>query len=81
MFKKFSRLELDQVAPLASTIGRFRVVPDRSGQLGLILNEITGQLLQTNMILQEGRNVIVDATAIEVARSGICTGNRDVGAT
>ena len=79
MFRKFCRLELDQGVPQASTIGRFRVVLERSGQLGAVLNEINGQLLQANVILQEGRVAIVDATAIEAAQSGIRKGDPDAG--
>ena len=79
MFRKFCRLELDQGVPQASTIGRFRVALERSGQLGAVLNEINGQLLQANVILQEGRVAIVDATVIEAAQSGIRKGNPDAG--
>ena len=79
MFRKFYRLELDQGVPQASTIGRFRVALERSGQLGAVLNEINGQLLQANVILQEGRVAIVDATVIEAAQSGIRKGDPDAG--
>ena len=79
MFRKFCRLELDQGVPQASTIGRFRVALERSGQLGAVLNEINGQLLQANVILQEGRVAIVDATVIEAAQSGIRKGDPDAG--
>lgn len=79
MFRKFYRLELDQGVPQASTIGRFRVALERSGQLGVVLNEINGQLLQANVILQEGRVAIVDATVIEAAQSGIRKGDPDAG--
>ena len=79
MFRKFCWLELDQGVPQASTIGRFRVALERSGQLGAVLNEINGQLLQANVILQEGRVAIVDATVIEAAQSGIRKGDPDAG--
>ena len=79
MFRKFCRLELDQGVPQASTIGRFRVALERSGQLGVVLNEINGQLLQANVVLQEGRVAIVDATVIEAAQSGIRKGDPDAG--
>jgi len=79
MFRKFCWLELDQGVPQASTIGRFRVALERSGQLGAVLNEINGQLLQANVILKEGRVAIVDATAIEAAQSGIRKGDPDAG--
>ena len=79
MFRKFCRLGLDQGVPQASTIGRFRVALERSGQLGAVLNEINGQLLQANVILQEGRVAIVDATVIEAAQSGIRKGDPDAG--
>lgn len=79
MFRKFYRLELDQGVPQASTIGRFRVALERSGQLGAVLNEINGQLLQANVVLQEGRVAIVDATVIEAAQSGIRKGDPDAG--
>ena len=79
MFRKFCRLELDQGVPQASTIGRFRVALERSGQLEAVLNEINGQLLQANVILQEGRVAIVDATVIEAAQSGIRKGDPEAG--
>ena len=79
MFRKFCRLGLDQGVPQASTIGRFRVALERSGQLGVVLNEINGQLLQANVVLQEGRVAIVDATVIEAAQSGIRKGDPDAG--
>jgi IS5 family transposase len=79
MFRKFCRLELDQGVPQASTIGRFRVALERSGQLGAVLNEINGQLLQANVILQEGRVAIMDTTVIEAVQSGIRKGDPDAG--
>ena len=51
MFKKFCRLELDQGVAQSSIIGRFRVALERSRQLGAVLNEINGLLLQANIIL------------------------------
>ena len=79
MFRKFCRLELDQGMPQARTIGRFRFSLERSGQLGAVLNEINGQLLQANVILQEGRVAIVDATVSEAAQSSVRKGDPDVG--
>jgi len=79
MFRKFCRLELDQGVPHVSTIGWFRVALERSGQLGAVLNEINGQLLQANVILQEDRVAIMDATVIEAVQSGIRKGDPDAG--
>ncbi len=62
MFRKFCRLELDQGVPQASIIGRFRIALEKPDRLEAVLTEINGQLSSRNVILQEGRVAIVDAT-------------------
>jgi len=79
MFRKFCRLELDQGVPQASTIGRFRIALEKSGRLEAVLAEINTQLSSQNVILQEGRVAIVDATVIEAAQSGIRKGDPEAG--
>jgi len=79
MFRKFCRLELDQGVPQASTIGRFRIALENSGRLDAVLSEINSQLAQANVILQEGRVAIVDATVIEAAQSGIRNNDPEAG--
>ena len=79
MFRKFCRLELDQGVPQASTIGRFRIALEKSGRLEAVLTEINGQLSSQNVILQEGRVAIVDATVIEAAQSSIRKGDPKAG--
>jgi len=79
MFRKFCRLELDQGVPQASTIGRFRIALEKSGRLNVVLTEINAQLSAQNVILQEGRVAIVDATVIEAAQSGIRKGDPEAG--
>ena len=79
MFRKFCHLELDQGVPQASTIGRFRIALEKSGRLEAVLTEINAQLAAENVILQEGRVAIVDATIIEAAQSGIRKGDPEAG--
>jgi len=79
MFRKFCRLELDQGVPQASTIGRFRIALEKSGRLEAVLAEINAQLSSQNVILQEGRVAIVDATVIEAAQSGFRKGDPEAG--
>lgn len=79
MFRKFCRLELDQGVPQASTIGRFRMSLEKSGRLEAVLTKVNAQLSAQNLILQEGRVAIVDATVIEAAQSGIRTGDPEAG--
>ncbi|KLN61834.1 hypothetical protein WH96_05970 [Kiloniella spongiae] len=71
MFRKFCRLEMDQGVPQASTLGRFRIALEKTGHLDAVLTQINEQLSQSNVILQEGRVAIVDATLVEAAQSGL----------
>lgn len=71
MFRKFCRLEFDGGVPQASTIGRFRIALEQSGRMEAVLTEINAQLARANVILEEGRVAIVDATIVEAAQSGI----------
>ena len=79
MFRKFCRLELDGGVPQASTLGRFRIALERAGRMEAVLSEINRQLTQSNVILEEGRVAIVDATIVEAAQSGIKTADPEAG--
>jgi len=52
---------------------------EKSGRLKAVLTEINNQLASQNVILQEGRVAIVDATVIEAAQSGIHKGDPEAG--
>ena len=79
MFRKFCRLELDGGVPQTSTIGRFRIALEKAGQMDAVLTEINALLARANVILEEGRVAIVDATIIEAAQSGIKTADPEAG--
>ena len=71
MFRKFCRLELDGGVPQASSLGRFRIALEQAGRMEAVLTEINAQLTRADVILEEGRVAIVDATIVEAAQSGI----------
>jgi IS5 family transposase len=70
LFRRFCRLESDVSVPDAPTWGRFRTQLMEHDLWERLLGEINRQLEEKHIIIAEGRVDIIDATAIEAARSG-----------
>jgi IS5 family transposase len=70
LFRKFCRYELGGNVPEASTLGRFRNQLVEYDLWDRLLGEINRQLEAKSIIMSKGRINIIDATPIEVARSG-----------
>lgn len=70
LFRRFCRFELDGSVPDAPTLGRFRTKLMEHDLWERLLGEINRQLEARHIIIAEGRVNIIDATAIEAARSG-----------
>ena len=79
MFRKVCRLELDGGVPQASTLGRFRIALEQAGRMEAVLGEVNAQLARANVILEEGRVAIVDATLVEAAQSGLAHPDPEAG--
>jgi len=65
LFRRFVGLDIAESVPDHSTIWRFRQLIESEGLMKPLLDEVTGQLADQSLYIQQGEVSIVDASVIE----------------